>query len=144
MKKTTSRPRRGSPNRQHKPSKPEKAPALPIFERFASETARLAGRPATFFTALGLLLLWGLSGPLFGFSDTWQLIVNTSTTIITFLMVFVIQHTQNRDSLAIQIKLAELILVVKGSEKDLATAEERSEDYLEHLHTAFMEHRRKP
>jgi low affinity Fe/Cu permease len=83
---------------------------------------------------VALLLLWALSGPLLGFSDTWQPMVNTATTVITFLMVFVIQHTQNRDTLAIQIKLAELILAAKGAENELAAAEERSEDYLEQLH----------
>ncbi len=103
--------------------------------------ARAAGRPATFATAVALLIVWAASGPLFGFSDTWQLIVNTSTTIITFLMVFLIQHTQNRDGLAVQIKLAELILMMKGAENELATAEERSEEYLEHLHEAFKTRR---
>ena len=119
--------------------KPTSSSDVPLFERFAAKVARLSGRPLTFIGAVVLLLLWGLSGPLFGFSDTWQLIVNTSTTIITFLMVFLIQHTQNRDSLAVQIKLAEIILVMKGAENALATAEERSEEYLEHLRDTYRE-----
>jgi low affinity Fe/Cu permease len=125
-----------------------KAPAVLVpsaprpFERFAARVARLSGRPLTFSAAVALILLWAVSGPLFGFSDTWQLVVNTSTTIITFLMVFLIQHTQNRDSLAIQIKLAELILVTKGVENDIAIAEERSEEYLEALHEALRKRRR--
>ncbi len=110
---------------------------MPLFERFAAAVARQTGRPATFSLAVALILAWAASGPLFHFSDTWQLVVNTSTTIITFLMVFLIQHTQNRDSLAIQIKLAELILVAKGAEDEIATAEERSEEYLEGLRAAY-------
>ena len=97
----------------------------------------MAGRPTTFSLAVGLIVLWAACGPLFHFSDTWQLVINTSTTIITFLMVFLIQQTQNRDSLAIQIKLAELILVAKGAENEIASAEERSSEYLEKLHEAY-------
>ena len=95
----------------------------------------------TFSLAVALILAWAVCGPLFHFSDTWQLVINTSTTIITFLMVFLIQHTQNRDSLAIQIKLAELILVAKGAENEIADAEERSSEYLEKLHAAYRSHR---
>jgi low affinity Fe/Cu permease len=109
------------------------------FERFATAVARLAGRPAAFSLAVVLIAIWAACGPLFGFCDTWQLVVNTSTTIITFLRVFLIQHTQNRDSLAIQIKLAELILAAKGAENEVATAEERSEKYLEQLHEALRD-----
>lgn len=79
------------------------------FTRFANATAKLAGRPFAFVTCITLVLLWAVSGPLFGFSDTWQLVINTSTTIITFLMVFLIQNTQNRDNAALQAKLDELI-----------------------------------
>src|SRR5919199_3661230 len=79
------------------------------FSRFAKWTARHAGHPAAFAAALGIIVVWGISGPLFGFSDTWQLVINTGTTIVTFLMVFLIQNTQNRDTGAIQTKLDELI-----------------------------------
>jgi low affinity Fe/Cu permease len=81
------------------------------FTAFATHFSRLAGRPATFVACLGLVAVWALSGPLFGFSDTWQLVINTSTTIVTFLMVFLIQNTQNRDNAALQAKLDELIRV---------------------------------
>ncbi|MCP1373577.1 low affinity iron permease family protein [Dyella lutea] len=80
-----------------------------LFRRFAAATSRAAGRPAAFITATLIIVVWALTGPLFGFGDTWQLVINTGTTIITFLMVFLIQNTQNRDSAALQIKLDELI-----------------------------------
>jgi len=80
-----------------------------LFTRFANRVARLAGRPSTFVTCCAVIVAWAACGPFFGFSDTWQLIINTSTTIITFLMVFVIQNTQNRDGVALQAKLDELI-----------------------------------
>lgn len=80
-----------------------------LFRRFATATSRAAGKPAAFITATLIIVVWALTGPLFGFGDTWQLVINTGTTIITFLMVFLIQNTQNRDSAALQIKLDELI-----------------------------------
>lgn len=87
------------------------------FSRFATVTSRLTGRGATFVICLGLVAVWALTGPLFGFSDTWQLVINTSTTIITFLMVFLIQNTQNRDNAAVQAKLDELILFSKAENR---------------------------
>jgi low affinity Fe/Cu permease len=107
------------------------------FARAACAIAHLAGKPATFLIAVTLVILWALSGPLFGFSDTWQLVINTSTTIITFLMVFLIQNTQNRDTAAIQIKLAELILRLDGADDKLATAEDLSDEELERLHREY-------
>jgi low affinity Fe/Cu permease len=80
-----------------------------FFSLFAGEVAKLAGKPATFILSCVVIFIWAMSGPLFGFSDTWQLVINTSTTIVTFLMVFLIQNTQNRDGAAIQAKLDELI-----------------------------------
>ena len=109
------------------------------FHWFAAETARLAGRPLAFAFAVALIVSWGASGPLFGFSDTWQLVINTGTTIVTFLMVFLIQHTQNRDSLAFQVKLAELIIAMRGAENKIAAAEEMSDEELEALHKNYCQ-----
>jgi low affinity Fe/Cu permease len=107
------------------------------FSRAACETAHLAGKPLTFLLATALVVLWGVTGPLFGFSDTWQLVINTSTTIVTFLMVFLLQHTQNRDTLAIQLKLSELIIAVRNAQNKVAAAEDLSEEELERLHEEY-------
>src|SRR6185369_12422021 len=85
----------------------------------------------------GIVLLWLITGPIFGFSDTWQLVINTGTTIVTFLMVFLIQQSQNRDTLAVQVKLSELIIAVKGAHNMLASAEELSEQELAVLHQEY-------
>lgn len=90
-----------------------------------------------FLSALGVVLLWGVTGPLFGFSETWQLFINTTTTIVTFLMVFLIQSSQNRDTLAIQVKLAEIILRMPGAQNQLADAEDMSEKQLDKLHEHY-------
>jgi low affinity Fe/Cu permease len=104
------------------------------FGRFARQMAAVTGKPAAFLAATAVVIIWAVTGPLFGFSDTWQLVINTGTTIVTFLMVFLIQNTQNRDTMAIQVKLSELILAVQGAQNKLALAEEMSDEELERVH----------
>ena len=107
------------------------------FQRFARATATASGRPAAFIGAVAVVVAWALTGPLFHYSDTWQLVINTSTTIVTFLMVFLIQHTQNRDSMALQLKLSELIIAMQGAENRLATAEDMTDEDLELQHEVY-------
>jgi len=105
-----------------------------IFSRVACVIAHWMGKPIAFLIATALVIIWAFTGPLFNYSDTWQLVINTSTTIITFLMVFLIQNTQNRDTMALQLKLSELILVISEAENRFAGAEDMSEQELEELH----------
>jgi low affinity Fe/Cu permease len=98
------------------------------FTRFAKATAHYAGTPTTFTLAACVIALWAVTGPIFHYSDTWQLVINTGTTIITFLMVFLIQHTQNRDSSAVQVKLDELIKILDKADNSLLDMEELEED----------------
>jgi len=106
------------------------------FARFAKMTAHLSGRPSAFLLAAGFVVVWLVTGPVFGFSETWQLLINTGTTIVTFLMVFLIQNTQNRDTAAIQIKLDELIRVTKGHNA-LMNLEELDDDELERFRLKY-------
>jgi low affinity Fe/Cu permease len=113
-------------------------PASP-FGRFSKSTAQATGHPLAFLVAVLIILGWALSGPIFGFSDTWQLVINTGTTIVTFLMVFLIQNTQNRDSAAVQLKLDELIRAASGAHNALLDLEELTERDLERLRARYEE-----
>src|SRR5689334_12362477 len=108
-----------------------------FFSHFARRTEIEAGRAHTFVIAVTLIVVWAATGPIFRFSDTWQLVINTGTTIVTFLMVFLIQHSQNRDTQAIQLKLDELIRVNRAARNSLLDLEDMSEQELEHLKEAF-------
>lgn len=103
------------------------------FGRFAARVATLAGRPASFVAACAVIVTWALSGPIFGWSDTWQLVVNTGTTIVTFLMVFVIQNAQNRDGMAIQVKLDELICATREARERIVGIEDMDDAVVERL-----------
>jgi len=108
-----------------------------LFTRLAQSVSTWAGKPVTFVAAATLIVIWGISGPVFGFNDTWQLVINTSTTIITFLMVFIIQNSQNRDTAAMQIKLDELISKMDGAREELLDLEELDESKLEEIRKEF-------
>jgi low affinity Fe/Cu permease len=109
-----------------------------LFHKFAVKTSAVVGSPWAFALAIAIIVAWALSGPAFGYSDTWQLVINTGTTIITFLMVFLIQNTQNRDARAIHLKLDELIRAVHGARDELIDLEDLSEDELKNLHQEFQ------
>lgn len=108
------------------------------FSRFAKATARLSGRPVTFALAVMMVVAWMVTGPLFDYSDTWQLAINTSTTILTFLMVFLIQNTQNRDSEAVQVKLDELLRATQGAHVALLDLEELEEQELNAIRANYL------
>jgi low affinity Fe/Cu permease len=112
---------------------------LQHFSRLSRLISTVAGHPFMFLTAMIFVAVWALSGPLFHYSNAWQLTINTSTTIITFLMVFVIQHNQNRDSAAIQIKLNEIIKALEGAENHLLNAEDKTMEELGDLKRAYTE-----
>jgi low affinity Fe/Cu permease len=115
-------------SKQRKPS---------LFHTFANQTARGAGHPATFAGAVLVILAWAAMGPLFHYSDTWQLVINTGTTIVTFLMVFLIQNTQNRESKAVQIKLDEIIRALAGAHNTLLNLEDLDEKELDAMHKRY-------
>ena len=108
------------------------------YSRFAKAAAHFCGRPRVFTLAVAIIGVWIITGPIFGFSDTWQLVINTGTTIITFLMVFLIQNTQNRDTEAIQVKLDELIRATKGAHNALLDLEELEEEHLDAFRAKYQ------
>ena len=108
------------------------------FRKFARASARWTGRPAAFVLAVLFILVWLVTGPIFHFSDTWQLVINTATTIVTFLMVFLIQNTQNRDSEAVQLKLDELLRSTRGAHNALLEIEELSEEELDDIKRCYV------
>lgn len=108
-----------------------------LFHKFAARVSSVVGSPLAFIAAIFVILVWAFSGPTFGFSDTWQLIINTGTTIVTFLMVFLIQNTQNRDAKATHLKLDELLKAVKGARTSLVDLEDLTDEELEKLHQEF-------
>ncbi len=118
--------------RKKKPSRLSKT-----FEKFALKTTHYTGRPSAFFIAFGVIIIWGITGPLFDYSDTWQLVINTGTTIVTFLMVFLIQQTQNKDSRALQLKLNEIVAAIDGASNRLINVEDLTEEELETLHKYY-------
>jgi low affinity Fe/Cu permease len=109
------------------------------FASFAKWTAHASGRPPAFFAAFGIVIVWAVAGPLFGFSDTWQMVINTGTTIITFLMIFLIQSTQNRDAEAMQVKLDEIIRVLGEAKNELLDLEELDEKELDEIKQTYVE-----
>ena len=108
-----------------------------FFRKFANKTSEIVGSPWAFITAVVIILAWAVSGPIFGFSDTWQLVINTGTTIITFLMVFLIQNTQNRDAKAIHLKLDELLRAISDARTSLVDLEDLSDEELKRLQEEF-------
>ena len=109
-----------------------------FFHHFANQTAHAAGHPGTFALAVMIILGWAVLGPVFGYSDTWQLVINTGTTIVTFLMVFLIQNTQNRESKAVQLKLDEIIRALEGAHNTLLNLEELDEKELDTIHKRYL------
>jgi low affinity Fe/Cu permease len=110
-----------------------------IFARFSRWIAAVTGRPKTFVLACVVIVIWAITGPLFGFSDTWQLVINTGTTIITFLMVFLIQNTQNRDTEALQIKLDEIIRSRRGARNSVLDLEDMDEYQLDEIRKEYLQ-----
>jgi low affinity Fe/Cu permease len=108
------------------------------YSRFAKRAAHVCGRPNVFVLAVGVIAVWAVTGPLFGFSDTWQLVINTGTTIVTFLMVFLIQNTQTRDTEAMQLKLDEIIRATRGAHNALLDLEELEEERLEKFRERYV------
>lgn len=144
MPSTSIPARRPRPKRSPSKEQAERGGALfRAFDRFATRVKRWTATPVTFGLALMAVLAWGLTGPVFGYSETWQLVINTGTTIVTFLMVFLIQQSQNKDSEALHLKLDELLIALKGADEGLVDAESLDEDKLLALAAACTARARK-
>ena len=124
---------------KNEPSKNAPMKKSNFFDTFSSKVTRIAGSPAAFFSAIGIVLVWGLTGPVFHYSDTWQLVINTGTTIITFLMVFLIQQSQNKDTVALHIKLNELIAATQGASNRLIDVEDLTDKELQTLKQFYIQ-----
>jgi low affinity Fe/Cu permease len=109
-----------------------------VFRRFAQATSKAVGTPAAFCLALGVVLTWGITGPLFHYSDSWQLVINTGTTILTFLMIFLVQHTQTRETTAVSLKLDELIRAVDAARNEMLTVEDLDDEDIDALQVEFQ------
>ena len=109
-----------------------------LFRKFASKTSTVVGSPWSFIVATLIIITWFIAGPVFGYSDTWQLVINTGTTIVTFLIVFLIQNTQNRDARALHLKLDELVKSIRGARNSMVSIEEVSDEELDKLHSEFQ------
>jgi low affinity Fe/Cu permease len=116
----------------------KRSPLYNLFDRFSNRVTKITGSPVAFIVALLVILAWAITGPIFGFSDTWQLIINTGTTIITFLMVFVIQQSQNKETVALHLKLNELIAVSKNASNRLIDSEDFTEEELETIKKYYV------
>lgn len=137
------RPRKTSPKRRQGEKKTHGNVIARFFDHFAALVTKWVGSPIAFGIALIAVIVWGISGPAFGYSETWQLVINTGTTIVTFLMVFLIQQSQNKDSEALHLKLDELLIAVKGADEGLVDAEQLDEDKLLALAAACTARARK-
>ncbi|ASZ14829.1 low affinity iron permease family protein [Chitinophaga pendula] len=126
-----------STKRKPLPAAGSKSTSINFFEKFSSQVICATGSAWAFFIALGIIVVWAVSGPIFGYSDTWQLVINTGTTIITFLMVFVIQKSQNKESKSVQLKLNELIAASQEASNRLIDVEDLSEEELDVLHKYY-------
>jgi len=126
-------------NQAHNPHEPPRSQKMlqTKFSAFAQAISRISGRPSTFALAVAIVLIWAVTGPIFNFSDTWQLVINTGTTIITFLMVFIIQNTQNRDARAINLKLDELIHAIDTAKNQMMDIEKLSDEELDVIHEKY-------
>jgi low affinity Fe/Cu permease len=116
---------------------PDRRAAVTVFERITRAVSRFTGSTAAFLVAVSVVLAWAVTGPLFGYSERWQLVINTGTTVVTFLMVFVIQRAQNKESLAVQLKLNEIVAAMQGASNRLINVEALSEDELATLHEHY-------